>query len=117
VTLVSTTNTFIPSTSPKNRLKDCHYIRINPCNMAILDMGDYEDGKMIYRINTPKNFRGRGYASTLLHEVLEECDKRKIPLYLEILPSGDMDYSQLMAWYMRCGFVRIDDNLFKREPQ
>jgi GNAT superfamily N-acetyltransferase len=115
--IISTTNCWQPKGVPRERLKDCHCIRITPVFTAILDMGDYEDGKMIYRINTPKQYRGKGYGSSLLHAVLGEADRLKIPLYLEILPSGDMGYPELHAWYTRCGFRHLTNGLYKRNPK
>ena len=99
------------------RVKDSYYIRLDSIYVAVLDTSDYEDGRVINRINTPVKFRGKGYGSKLLSKVVKEADKYKTPLYLEILPSGGLSYQQLEAWYTRYGFKQIGVNFFKREPQ
>lgn len=58
----------------------------------------------ITRINVPKPSRGKGIGTKLLNEICAEADRNKVTLTLEIMPSGDLDYGALHAWYLRHGF-------------
>lgn len=85
---------------------------------AIVDVS--EIGDLLYevnRINVPRRWRGRGIARKLVTKVLEDADREKITLVLDINPYGDMDYKALKAWYERLGFSQEKDQRFYRKPQ
>ena len=87
---------------------------------AIADVCKYHpdgakfDGYMITRINVPHEFRGCGLGSRLLREICDAADAEGQTLWLEIAPSGPLDYDALRAWYMRYGFRGC--GLYRRLP-
>ena len=95
-----------------------------PETNAIIDLYDARDlvgvrGRVISRINVPRENRGKGYGSQLLRQVLDIADQEKIRLYLEIAPSDGLNYEQLEAWYKRYGFVwhpRYPNSIMVRYP-
>jgi len=71
------------------------------CDLSIVHVGSYE----VNRINTPPAHRGKGHASRLMREVvLPEADAEGARLRLMILPTGNLDWQSLAAWYYRLGF-------------
>jgi GNAT superfamily N-acetyltransferase len=60
----------------------------------------------VSRVNTPPEHRGKGAATQLMTEMLQEADRQGIELYLGIYPSGDLDVTQLRKWYERFGFTQ-----------
>lgn len=99
-------------------MKDAYYDKETQAAIDLVyDTVDNEDGWIITRIRVPIKNRGNGYASKLLKQVLTEADKEGTTLRLWILPTGDLTYEQLEAWYKRYGFV--DDKepgYLKRTP-
>lgn len=86
-------------------MKTYFYEKLSPRALAVIDLCDYYgEGFIITRINVPKEFRNKGVASKLLQRVLDEADKEKINLWLEISASDGLNYDQLEAWYKRHGF-------------
>lgn len=73
--------------------------------------------KVITRINVPREHRGKGAARKLMAQLLADADASQTTLLLEVVPSGGLTYSQLLAWYTRCGFVLTAENRMKREPR
>ncbi|MBK9497466.1 MAG: GNAT family N-acetyltransferase [Xanthomonadales bacterium] len=72
---------------------------------------------IITRINVPPKARGLGFGSRLLREILHDADAEGVTLILEINPSGDLNFAQLEAWYMRYDFVAISEGYYQRRPQ
>lgn len=73
----------------------------------LTNMGEMVSGTMtITRINVPSEFRGRGYGSLLLKQVLTAADHDLVRLSLEIYPSGPLSHDDLEAWYKRHGFIQ-----------
>lgn len=70
---------------------------------------------MITRINVPDEHRGNRLGSKLLKEICEDADKEQITLWLEIMPSGPLDYDALESWYKRYGFK--GNGMYKRKPK
>lgn len=68
------------------------------------DIGLLVPGMVLTRINVPIRYRGKGIGSRLLCRVLDDADREKVTLYLELLPSGGLSYADLKAWYQRHGF-------------
>ena len=72
---------------------------------------------MINRINVPREFRGRGIASTLLKRILADADREGATVGLGISPSDGLSYKELKAWYERYGFRPMAEKpLFVRQP-
>lgn len=72
---------------------------------SIADLDEYYGiGWQITRINVPEKYRGQGIASQLLRDIIAEADREQVRLYLEIVPTGGLNYDQLDAWYRRHGF-------------
>ena len=60
---------------------------------------------------TGNKFRGKGYASKLLQEVCISADKHAIVLLIAPKPfDNGLDQEQLISFYSRHGFVKIQDN-------
>lgn len=87
---------------------------------AVLDTSpNYGEGGgwVISRVNTPHLHRGQGIARELMAQALADADKEDTRLWLAINPYGPMDYEQLEAWYLRCGFRLQPDGRYLRLPQ
>lgn len=80
-------------------------VKLSGTRIAIADLVDYYGrGKIITRINVPAEFRGKGHGTALLKQIIEDADREKIALYLEIQSSDGLSYDELEAWYKRHGF-------------
>ena len=98
-------------------MKTCYTRKLGSTNLAIADVyGNFEDGYMISRINVPKVFRKLGFGSLLLDEICADADREQVVLYLHILPSDGLNYSQLYEWYSKRGFILNASNWFERQP-
>lgn len=92
----------------KPRMKSCFTIKLGLVNCAIADLCEYYgEGYLITRISVPEPWRGNGYGSQLLNEIITESDEKGIDLLLEVVPAINyrLDKDQLTAWYERHGFV------------
>lgn len=114
MSIVSTSNTGL--FRKRGEMPNCRIVKIYNTKIAIVDLIDYEDGKMITRINVPIAFRGKGIGSALLEEVLDDSRQFKVPLYLGISPSDGLDFNQLKAWYIRHGFRYVGYEIYKFDP-
>lgn len=73
---------------------------------SIADLCDYYGrGLLLTRINVPKASRGQGHARALLERILDDADRERVTIFLEISPSDGLNFAQLEAWYLRHGFV------------
>lgn len=99
-------------------MKSGYYIKLTePLGLAALDLTDYYgEGKIITRVNVPEAHRGKGLGSQLLKEVCDDASRENITLFLEISPSGPLDYGQLHDWYVRYGF-RDWCGILRRKPK
>lgn len=64
----------------------------------------------VISVHVPKEKRGQGYASTLMHKVCREADDAGITLFLKVEPFEDglMAREDLAGWYARAfGFAAI----------
>lgn len=75
--------------------------------MAIADLMITRTECVLNRINVPKPYRGRGFASTLLRTILADADREGVRLTLGVDSSGGLSVQQLVAWYKRHGFVMV----------
>lgn len=83
-------------------MKNCY---VDEEHISIADLCDYYGkGLVITRINVPSQYRGNGYGSALLKQIVKDADTDRVSLFLEILPSGGLNYTQLKSWYGRYGF-------------
>lgn len=107
-------------------MKNCFIIQPDPqapYKVGIADLtqlGEFLPGShTITRINIPEVFRGQGFGTKLLQQILDEADKEQVILSLEILPSGPLDYEQLRDWYFRHGFyeLRSIPGVYCRNPK
>ena len=97
-------------------MKSCYTKLLSPVRLAVLDNCDYYGiGRIITRVNVPKEFRGKGVASQLLDECCKDADNEQVILYLEIYPSDGLGYDELEAFYMRRNFKRWR-GLYRRRP-
>jgi len=89
----------------------------NPLGLAVMDLVDYYGkGLIITRINVPVAHRKQGIANRLLRECLVEADRTRTTLWLEILSSGEMSYTDLYDWYSRHGFRDVG-GIMRRRPK
>lgn len=72
-------------------MKPCYMVKLSGTRIAIADLVDYYGrGKIITRINVPAEFRGKGHGTALLKQIIEDADREKIALYLEIQSSDGL---------------------------
>jgi len=70
-------------------VKTQYAIRLGPHRAAVADVHPLGRCHWITRINVPREYRGRGYGTALLEQVLEDADREGVTLRLEINPYGD----------------------------
>lgn len=79
----------------------------DPETYSIADLiapGELAPGWVISRINVPEKHRGKGLGTVMLKRIIDDADAEGSDLWLEILPSGPLDYDALWQWYRRHGF-------------
>ncbi len=86
-------------------LKECY---IDPPTRSIADLIHYRKRHLITRINVPKKHRGKGIASMLLKQIITDCPIGE-SLIIHPSPSDGLNYTELVAWYKRHGFVQQSD--------
>lgn len=74
-------------------------------------------GWTISRINVPAASRGEGHGSRMLKWIIREADAEQVTLWLEVFPSGPLDYQQLTNWYKRYGFKPHKTGYMFRRPR
>lgn len=95
-------------------MKTCY---VDTTSRSIVDLCDYYGkGLIITRVNVPHERRGQGHGRALMQRVCAAADATRTTLYLEILPSGGLDYDQLEAWYSRLGFIH-HLGIYRRRPR
>ena len=100
------------------------HIYYDPEHWATINLmewsGDFP-GWCITGVEVNYFYRGNGYASALLDEVLADADSEGVTLYLEIVPDGTgLSFEQLAAFYERKGFVQepgLSDSGYMRKPK
>lgn len=60
-----------------------------------------------------KQFRGKGYGKLLLGIILKDAKKENIHIELKVDSFGKMSHNELINWYEKQGFVRIEGNLLR----
>jgi ribosomal protein S18 acetylase RimI-like enzyme len=87
-------------------IKNC-YVDFETRSIADLTgIGEMVPGTMtITRINVPVEHRGKGHGSKILRRICNAADRYQVKLTLEVMPSGGLNYEQLVDWYHRYGFV------------
>lgn len=84
---------------------------------SIADLCDYYDrGMIITRINVPEASRGQGNGSALLKKICAAADAEGVTLFLEIAPSGPLNFKALQEWYGRYGF-KPWLGMYRRQPK
>ena len=83
---------------------------------AIADLMPYRNGKLLTRINVPREHRGRGLASTLLKRITADADRTATTLYTWVSPSDGLGREALSAWYRRNGFRVMQGLCMTRKP-
>ena len=87
--------------------------------------GGSSDQYLLTRINVPKAYRGKGAARKLMALVLEEADREKATIFLEICPSDGLGFNALLRWYRKLGFFKShiaiypdqDSDVYRRDPR
>lgn len=100
----------------KEKMKSCYIIK-HDCGIrgSIADLCDYYGkGMILTRINVPQEYRKQGFGNKLLKMILDDADRTKTDIYLEIYASGEMNYDQLKDWYIKNGFVEFATGFFRR---
>lgn len=82
-------------------------IRHDMISMSTVDLVEIGPEMLITRIFVPYKYRGKGFASKLLKEVLEAADSDGVTLMLDISPSGGLEAEELRDWYLRNGFEQF----------
>lgn len=97
-------------------MKMFYVIRTEGARPAIADVSPVDDGVYeINRINVPEPYRGRGLASQLLADICCDADEQQVTLCLSPVPSGGLEYADLVRWYGRYGFKMMDEGM-QRSP-
>lgn len=83
--------------------------------LGCIDISSIDD-KCWYvnRLYVQPKYRNQGFATAMMKELTSEADAQGKDILIEINPYGDLDYDQLKAFYLKFGFIQIDENLFKR---
>ena len=69
------------------------------------------------RLFVRADYRNQGYAKFLLSKMINIKKKKKINLWLDINPYGDLNYNQLEKLYIRYGFKKYDYGyIFVNDP-
>ena len=89
---------------------------VDPEHNAIADLIRYRDGKLLTRINVPREHRGRGIASKLLKRITADADRTGTTLYAWVSPSDGLGENALSAWYRRNGFRLEQTRRMTRTP-
>jgi len=93
---------------------------VNHACRAIADLvrpGELTPDWTITRINVPVAYRGQGFGSKLLDQILADADAEGVAIQCEVSPSGGLNYDQLTAWYMRRGFQYTELGYLRRTPR
>lgn len=86
-------------------MNNCYIFADTRTIADLTGMGDMVPGTMtITRINVPLGHRGKGLGSKILKAILDDADASGVSLSLEVLPSGGLNYDELVSWYERHGF-------------
>jgi len=83
------------------------YIKLEePLGLAVLDTVAYlEEGWFIItRLNVPKPHRGKGVARKLMELACANADLYGHRILLEVTPSDELNYEQLVNFYTKFGF-------------
>lgn len=59
---------------------------------------------IITRINVMIKYRGEGYGTEILNQIIADADAEKVTLLLEPSASGGLSQAELVNWYERHGF-------------
>lgn len=86
-------------------------------NLASIDIFDAGERTVVTRIKVPAAYRNQGHARSMMKELLDQADAEKVTLLLSIEPGDGLNLDELAAWYVRCGFKLIDENVYERKPQ
>lgn len=97
-------------------MKTCYVIKQYRAIADLVAPGELTEKWTITRINVPVEHRGKGIGSQLLKRILLDADAQGVELVLEVFPSGDLNRSQLEAWYGRYGFVEYQNGYLIRPP-
>lgn len=100
-------------------MKTIYVVRITNYQIAIADLAPNDHPKgpwRISRINVPAQWRGRGFGTELLKQILADADAEEVPLMLEPVATGGLTAHQLEKWYERHGFVKHPLGMF-RQPK
>lgn len=86
---------------------------------AIADLINYEDGKLITRINVPREHRGQAIGSKLLQEITDAADRENVTLYAWASSSDGLSTADLKEWHRRHGFITQQEprGLTRRPPR
>lgn len=83
--------------------------------MLIVNKHKYITTKDVYCLSTitvELSCRGKGYGSMLLRRLLDEAKEYNIAILCKVNPSREVDYLSLKAWYIRHGFIEINNRLW-----
>lgn len=98
-------------------MKNC-YVDKETNSIADLSLLEDDDLYLLTRINVPRQHRGKGHGSKLLRRILEDADRERSTIVLEIAPSDGLNHDQLKSWYERHGFVYQERRqVWERRPQ
>lgn len=92
-------------------MKSIYYIEEDSLAAAIADVvkmpidSTKREYYVITRINVMERYRGQGYGTRILDEILKDADEENVTLFLEPIASGGLPQKELEEWYVRNGFI------------
>lgn len=96
---------------------------LSPLDFAIVhdELGDQivKPGQTWFwfaRLNVPPAIRRMKFATRLMESVAQWADSEGVHILLGINPYGDLNFEQLVNFYVRFGFVAGPHELFYRSP-
>ncbi len=97
-------------------MKTCYIDQVHRGIADLVSPGELTPNWTITRINIPKQYRGCGYGTALLKQILDDADQEGATLQLEPSPSGPLAYDDLVLWYKRYGFRTNSYGYMVRTP-
>src|SRR6059058_2728528 len=89
------------------KVKECYYDASKGVTIDLM-LGVKETGALITRIEVHEPFRGKGYASEMMKEVIKDADEQGVILFLTVDSDGTgLGNLELRRWYFRLGFQRF----------
>lgn len=85
-------------------------VGFSSCDLAPMVHDDGIVGVWIARVYTPPKYRQMGYSRKAMEKLIGVADRAGVDLWIGPSAYGEMNNDQLVAWWMRMGFVSAKDS-------